>query len=308
MVPEFSSFCATEPIGKIGIVKTNFGFHIIEVLDRASAKFPLLVSISKKIKLAEETVYAKEKEVTDILYELDEAISKVNGQIKKSELFDKIAAKNKYAVRPITIEDNNPKIDEFINTSTVNTLIKFAYSKKASVGSLVNSPIKENGNYIVAMISDIKFKGVPQYAQLRKTMEKDYILELKAEKLIKSMSKYKTIDGLVKAFNSQVLNAEISFSNPQITGGGYEPEIIGSLFASIIKDKTQTFPLKGKTGVYVVRIDKTTNPPVAANYNVERDQMYTGLKGSVQGQAIGALRKKADIIDNRKLYDLKIRK
>lgn len=308
MVPEFSSFCATEPIGKIGIVKTNFGFHIIEVLDRASAKFPLLVSISKKIKLAEETVYAKEQEVTDILYELDEAISKVNGQIKKSELFDKIAAKNKYAVRPITIEDNNPKIDEFINTSTVNTLIKFAYSKKASVGSLVNSPIKENGNYIVAMISDIKLKGVPQYAQLRKTMEKDYILELKAEKLIKSMSKYKTIDGLVKAFNSQVLNAEISFSNPQITGGGYEPEIIGSLFALIIKDKTQTFPLKGKTGVYVVRIDKTTNPPVAANYNVERDQMYTGLKGSVQGQAIGALRKKADIIDNRKLYDLKIRK
>jgi hypothetical protein len=36
--------------------------------------------------------------------------------------------------------------------------------------------------------------------------------------------------------------------------------------------------------------------------------MYTALKGSAQGQAIGALRKKADIIDNRKLYDLKIRK
>ena len=308
MVAEFSSFCATQPIGKIGIVKTAFGFHIIEVLDRSSAKFPLLVSISKKIKLAEETVYAREKEVTDILYELDEAISKVNGQIKKSELFDKIATKNKYAVRSIIIEDNSPKIDGFINNSTVNKLIKFAYSNKATVGSLVNSPIVDKDNYILAMIVNIKLKGAPKYDDIREKMKEDLMIEIKAEKLIKSMSKYKTMDGLTKAFNSQVLNAEISFSNPQITGGGYEPEIIGSLFASIIKDKTQTLPLKGKTGVYVVRIDKTTNPPVAANYKVERDQMYTALKGSVQGQAIGALRKKADIIDNRKLHDLKIRK
>ena len=138
-------------------------------------------------------------------------------------------------------------------------------------------------------------------------MKEDLMIEMKAEKLIKSMSKYKTMDGLAKAFNSQVMNAEISFSNPQITGGGYEPEIIGSLFASIIKDKKRTLPLKGKTGVYVIRIEKTTNPPVAANYKVEREQMYTALKGSVQGQALGALRKKADIVDNRKLNELRIR-
>ncbi len=173
---------------------------------------------------------------------------------------------------------------------------------------MVNSPIEDKDNYILAMIVNIKLKGAPKYEDIREKMKEDLMIEIKAEKLINSMSKYKTMDGLTKAFNSQVLNAEISFSNPQITGGGYEPEIIGSLFASIIKDKTQTLPLKGKTGVYVVRIDKTTNPPVAANYKVERDQMYTALKGSAQGQAIGALRKKADIIDNRKLYDLKIRK
>jgi len=34
MVAEFGSFCATAPIGKIGIVKTDFGFHIIEVMER----------------------------------------------------------------------------------------------------------------------------------------------------------------------------------------------------------------------------------------------------------------------------------
>ena len=66
-------------------------------------------------------------------------------------------------------------------------------------------------------------------------------------------------------------------------------------------------PLKGKTGVYVIQIDKTTKAPTAANYKIEREQMYTALKGSVQGQALGALRKKADIVDNRKLNELRIR-
>ena len=47
MVKEFGSFCATQAIGKIGIVKTDFGFHIIEVLERDATKFPLLVSVSK---------------------------------------------------------------------------------------------------------------------------------------------------------------------------------------------------------------------------------------------------------------------
>ena len=34
MVKEFSDFAQNEAIGKIGMVQTNFGFHIIEVLDR----------------------------------------------------------------------------------------------------------------------------------------------------------------------------------------------------------------------------------------------------------------------------------
>jgi len=307
MVPEFSSFCATEPIGKIGIVKTNFGFHIIEVLERASAKFPLLVSVTKTFKASDETLLNKESEVSSILYKLDRSITKVTSPLKKNTLFDKIVTASKYTTRSVIIEDNNPKVTGLTTSIAVNKILELAFTEEAAIGDLTSYPIKDKDKYIIAMISSIKEKGEPKYEDIREKMKEDLMIEMKAEKLIKSMSKYKTMDGLAKAFNSQVLNAEISFSNPQITGGGYEPEIIGSLFASIIKDKKRTLPLKGKTGVYVIRIEKTTNPPVAANYKVEREQMYTALKGSVQGQALGALRKKADIVDNRKLNELRIR-
>ena len=77
MVKEFGAFCATQAIGKIGVVKTDFGFHIIEVLERDATKFPLLVSVSKTFKASIETIENKESEITNILYKLDRSISKV---------------------------------------------------------------------------------------------------------------------------------------------------------------------------------------------------------------------------------------
>jgi peptidyl-prolyl cis-trans isomerase D len=307
MVKEFGSFCATQAIGKIGIVKTDFGFHIIEVLERDATKFPLLVSVSKTFKASTETIENKESEITNILYKLDRSISKVEDPIKKSALFDTIVARSKYFPRAIVIEDNSPKVKGFITAAASNKILELAYAEEASVGNLTSYPIKDKDKYIIAMISYIKEKGEPKFEHIKVKMEEDLRIEKKSQKLITQMLKYKTMLALAKASNTTIMNAEISFSNPQITGGGYEPEIIGALFASVIKDKKRTLPLKGKTGVYVIQIDKTTKAPTAANYKIEREQMYNALKGSVQGQALGALRKKADIVDNRKLNELRIR-
>ena len=307
MVKEFGAFCATQAIGKIGVVKTDFGFHIIEVLERDATKFPLLVSVSKTFKASIETIENKESEITNILYKLDRSISKVEDPIKKSNLFDTIVARSKYFPRSIVIEDNSPKLTGFTTAAASNKILELAYAEEASVGNLTSYPIKDKDKYVIAMISSIKEKGEPKYEHIKVKMEGDLLIEKKAKKLINQMIKYKSMSTLAKAFNTTIMNAEISFSNPQITGGGYEPEIIGALFASVIKDKKRTVPLKGKTGVYVILVDKTNKAPSAANYKIERDQMYTALKGSVQGQALGALRKKADIVDNRKLNELRIR-
>ena len=307
MVKEFGAFCATQAIGKIGVVKTDFGFHIIEVLERDATKFPLLVSVSKTFKASIETIENKESEITNILYKLDRSISKVEDPIKKSTLFDTIVARSKYFPRSIVIEDNSPKVTGFTTAAASNKILELAYAEEASVGNLTSYPIKDKDKYVIAMISSIKEKGEPKYEHIKVKMEGDLLIEKKAKKLINQMIKYKSMSTLAKAFNTTIMNAEISFSNPQITGGGYEPEIIGALFASVIKDKKRTLPLKGKTGVYVILVDKTNKAPSAANYKIERDQMYTALKGSVQGQALGALRKKADIVDNRKLNELRIR-
>lgn len=306
MVKEFGGFCATAPVGKIGVVKTDFGFHIIEVMDRDNSKFPLLVSVSKAFKASEETIVNKESEVNNILYKLDNKISKEKDLVKKVALFDTIVQRAKYFSRPISIEDNNPRVYGFTSSMSADKILELAYAENVEVGSLSPYPIKDKDKYVIAMVTSIKEKGEPKYEDVRAQMEKELIEAKKAKRFMNQMAKDKKLEAIAKRGNTTVQKGEITFSNPQIPNAGYEPEIIGQLF-SAIKDGAKTKPLKGKAGVYVIKIIKTVKAPAAANYKQEREQMLSNLKNSLQGQILGGLRKTADIVDNRKLNALRVR-
>jgi peptidyl-prolyl cis-trans isomerase D len=307
MVPEFGAFCATKPVGTIGTVKTQFGIHIIEVLERDAAKFPVLASVAKVFKASQETIDRKESEVYNLLYKIEAKISRVSEIKKKLELFDTIAQQAGYFVRPISMQDEAPKLYGFNTAPAENKILELAYSEDAEVGTITSSPIKDKDRYIIAILSSVKEKGVPLFEDIEVTMKRDLIEEKKAKRFTNQLLKDKSLPAMAKRANAEVMKAEVTFGNPQITGAGYEPEVIGSLFSGL-KDGQRTLPLKGKMGVYVIRIDKTTKAPTAASYTTERDQLLSALKGGLQGQVISALKKKAEVIDNRKLYNAGIRR
>jgi hypothetical protein len=138
-------------------------------------------------------------------------------------------------------------------------------------------------------------------------MKRDLLEEKKAARLTNQLLKDKNLKDMAKRANSEIMKAEVTFANPQITGAGFEAEVIGALFSNL-KDGQRTMPLKGKMGVYVIRIDKTIKAPAAANYTVERDQMLATLKGSMQGQALAGLKQKAEVVDNRRFLNAGIRR
>ena len=307
MVKEFGAYCATAPIGKIGIVKTDFGFHIIEVLDRSASRFPLLVTVTQKFKASEETISNKESEVQNILYKLDKQISKEADPLKKVALFDTIVNKAKYFSRPIMLEDNAPRVYGFTTSMAADKILELAYGPNVEVGTITSYPIKDKDKYVIAMVSAIREKGEPKFEDVKVQMESDLITEKKAKRLMNQMAKTKNLKALAKNNNTEVIKAEITFGNPQIQNGGYEPEIIGSLFSKGVKDGNLTLPLKGKSGVYVIRVEKTTKAPASNDFKLERDQLTQNIKNSVQGAVMGGLRKKADVVDNRKLNELRVR-
>jgi peptidyl-prolyl cis-trans isomerase D len=307
MVPEFSKFSTDKPIGTIGWVKTDFGIHIMEVLDRKKVKYPVLAVIEKTLIATQETIDDKEQEVYSLLYKLDEKVGNMKDEKAKVEMFDSIVQMAGYFARPLNLMEDNPKVFGFISPLAEDKILKLAFDEEAKVGTLCSSPIKDKNRYVLAMVSAIKNKGVPKFENVEKVMRAELMENKKALRLTQQMLGKKSLEELAKKGNTEVMSAEVTFANPQITGGGYEAEITGALFSGL-KDGQMSLPLKGKSGVYVVRIDKTTKPPTASSYELERDQMMANQKGSVVNSAKTALMKKADVIDNRRFLKIGVRR
>ncbi len=307
MVPEFSKFSTEKPIGAIGTVKTDFGIHIIEVLDRKKVKYPVLAVVQKTLVASQQTIDDKEQEVYSLLYKLDEKVGKQKDAISKVAMFDSIVQKAGYFARPLTINEDNPKVYGFISPLAEDKILKMAFHEDAKVGTLCSSPIKDKSRYVIAMVASIKDKGVPKFEDVEKQMRAEIMEDKKAKRLTQQMVGKKSLEELARKGGTEVMKAEVTFANPQITGGGYEAEITGALFSGL-KDGQMSLPLKGKAGVYVIRIDKTTKPPTASNYNIERDQMLANAKGSLISSAKSALLKKADVVDNRRFLKVGVRR
>lgn len=307
MVPEFSEFAANEPIGKIGYVQTDFGFHIMEVLERKPVNNPVLAIIQKTLKASQTTIDEKEMEVDKLIYTLNDELAEVEDPKKKLERFDTIVNQAGYFARSINIEENSPKVYGFNSKVSEDKILELAFREEAAVGDLVSAPIKENNRYIIAILSSIKEKGTPKYEDVEPAILRDYIQAQKVKMLTAKMIKGKSLSDLSKSLNVPVQNAEVTFANPQISGAGMEPAIVGAVFSGL-KDGARTMPLEGKFGVFVVQLDKTTKVPAAANYMVEKDQLQQALVGNIQGTSKRALIKMADVVDNRRFFDANIRR
>lgn len=307
MVQPFATFCADKPIGEIGKVRSQFGIHIIEVTNRKGANHPRLAIIQKALTPSSTTLENIEKQAYDMLYTLDSKLAKKSDPYKRVEYFDTLVQKEGFFARPVTIQENSPRLFGFNTKLAEDKIFELAFNEEAKVGDLVNSPIKDKDRYVIAIVSSIKAKGESNFEDVRLIVENDYIQDQKAKRLMAQMKDAKKLEDLTKGGKASIQQAEITFANPQITGAGFEPEVVGSLFSGL-KDRQMTKPIQGKQGVYVVRIDKTMKAPAANNYNVERDQLLSTTKARVQSEATKALVEQADVIDNRRFYNIGIRR
>jgi peptidyl-prolyl cis-trans isomerase D len=307
-VPEFSDFVIANPVGKIGVVQTDYGYHIIEVLGKKDARIPLLAVVEKTLLPSQDTEMELNDKAHDLLFKFEKKISSLSDPLARINMFDTLAKKEGYFARPVRMLDESPKVTGFNTKLAEQKIIALAYGDEPEVGTMCSSPISDKGRYIIAMVSSIrKEKGEPSFEDAYLTMRAEAIKEKKANKFLAQIGSTRNLEQLAKKGNTTVNSAEITFANPSIQGGGYEPEVIGSLFSGL-KDGQTTKPLVGNTGVYVVRINKTKKAPAAQNYDSDRMQMIAQARGGLQSSIRSALQKKAEVYDNRELSRLNIRR
>jgi peptidyl-prolyl cis-trans isomerase D len=289
MVTEFNDASFKGPIGKLQVVKTTYGYHIVEVLGRGERVVPSLAVVTKAVKPSETTKIEMESKVFDFIYNVNES--------KEDSAFQQLAADSNLVINPTRIWLNNNFV---MGINESKRIMSFAFNSKAEVG-MISDPILDGDKYVVAYLSNIIPEGAPEFEDVIDQMRYPALKDKQAKVYMEKMSGKNSLEEVAKVVkNGQILSAEIYFASNVIQGGGgNEPEVIGKLFTKVPVG-SMTKPIKGSTGVYVVIVESETKAPETTDFTLNRTNMQLARAGAADGLVIKALREKADIKDNRR--------
>lgn len=284
MVAEFTTASFDEKIGAITIAETQYGFHIVEVLDQRAQP--------------QRNIIALDQDIEPSNHSFEEAYQKANGfslNYDKASLFASGAEETGLEVKKAIDVIRNAQSVGQIQTPT--DLTRWAYSAKEGQ---VSEPIEIGSNIIVALLTKVKKEGVAPFEDVKDIVKVEVIKQKKAEKFQQQMNGHASLQELADALSLSVRNGNgISFANPTL-GGSREPQVVA--MSLTLESGQMSTPLKGETGVYVVQVESIEEPMQVEEYTSEKQSVGSKLSSRAQGGVYNALKEKADVKDERSKF------
>ena len=284
MVKPFNDFVFNNGIGKIGLVETPFGFHIIKITDKQDGI--RLATVAQKLEASEATSDRIFTQATQ--FEMKAADND----------FNKTAKEMKLTVTPavsVKAMDEN-----FGALGNQRPIVRWAFEDDTKVGSVKRFEVANIG-HIIAKVKDIDDSGFAPLDQVRPYIETKLKKTKKAE-MLKAKMTAGSLDAIAKATGTKVEQAvNVTLDNPVLNGGvGQEPRVVGTAFA-LAANKTSA-PIEGNTGVYVVKTTSVVKAPAIKDVAPYVAKIKAGSAGDVN-RVLPALKDIADIKDNRKQFN-----
>ncbi len=287
MVGAFNDFAFDKPVGSKGVIKTEYGYHYIEVLGQKNPQPAYKIAyLSKTIIASNETVTAAQT-----------AASQFAATSKTKKLFDENALKlNKQPMPSGEIKPMDFTVSGVGAGNDARKMVRWVYD--ASVGD-ISEPYEMGDKYVVATVTSINKIGLPSIATLRPQLEVVVRNEKKAKQIIDSKFKGSTLEAIATSASASVQKVDsILFSNPFIPGIGMELKVIGAAFNANLKGKASE-AIAGNTGVFAIRVENISEKAtVASNSNAVKQSLLQAQKMAAYRSG-DALKKAATIKDNR---------
>lgn len=290
MVPEFNDFIFGNSVGSKGVVKTDFGYHIIEILSQKgnSAGYKIAY-VTKPIEASTETDLAASAEAT-----------KFAALIKDRKSFDAAAEKlqKEKGINKAIATDIPPTGSSIQGIGTSRAFVKSIYD--ADLGDIIQ-PQRVGEFYVVGLVTEVNKEGTMSPAKARMMVEPLLVNEKKADIIKNKIGKISSLEAAAAALKKTVETADsIRFGGQGSQVLGFEPKVIGASFNKTNLNKVVPEAIAGTQGVYVVRVDNQVATPVAnANIDQERTMRYQQAKQQARFQSLQALKEAATIKDYR---------
>ncbi|MEB8327820.1 SurA N-terminal domain-containing protein [Flavobacteriaceae bacterium KMM 6897] len=284
MTEKFNDVAFNNSVGYVGLVETEFGFHIVKVDDKQDIY--RIATLARQIEPSEET---SNKLFTDATkFEMETADSK--------ETFAALAKSNDYAVRPVNkikaMEENLPGL------SAQRPVVQWAFNSDTKVGDIKRFNI--NNGYAVVQLTATYKEGVMSPEDASVIVLPKIRKDKKAVRIMEA-NKGKSIDALAKDNNVSMATASsLTMLTPTIPGAGREPLVVGRAFA-LDKGKTSGL-IKGETGVFMVTVTNKEEAPKLENYSTYANNVKAANESKVNNSVFTALKDKAEIEDKRSIF------
>ena len=284
MVKPFNDFVFNNGIGKVGLVETDFGYHIIKITDKQDGI--RLATVALKLEASESTSDKSFTQATK--FEMEAADKDFSALAKQMQL---------NVAGPIVV---GAMQENFGPLGNQRAIVRWAFEGDSKIGAVKRFEVANVG-HVIARVKSIDDSGLVPVTQARAFVEPILKNKKKAE-LIKAKMTGSSLEAIAKATGSKVEQAtDVVLANPVLAGGvGQEPRVVGTAFA-LAANKVSA-PIEGSTGIYVIKNVSTTKAPAIKDFS----PYVARIKGQTAGdvnRVLPALKDKAEIEDNRKQFN-----
>jgi peptidylprolyl isomerase/peptidyl-prolyl cis-trans isomerase D len=285
MVKPFNDYIFDNKTGDIGVVETDYGFHVIEIDDQKN------IQKAVKVALIVKKIEASEKTINDVFSKA----TKFEIAAKDAD-FNELAKEGGLSASPVNkigeLDANIPGVGE--NRS----IVTWAFNKDTNIGDVKR--FNTTNGYVIAQLTRKNSKGLKSIAEASATVTPILRNEKKAKLIRESISS----TDIKKVASSQNLSTKIAnaitMANPTIAGAGTEPKVIGTAFGLKLGETSKL--IDGVKGVFMVKVTAVNNAPDLQDYSAFANQLNTSSAAFIDANAFNALKNKADIEDNRAAF------
>lgn len=281
MTKNFENFVFGNPVGKIGLVETEFGYHIINITDKQDGV--RLAIIAQKIIPSEATSDAAFATATKF---------EMAAQDKD---FAAAAKEMKLTVAPAA---KLMAMDEGIQgVGQQREIVRWAFDSKVGTVKRFNLPT----GHVIARVKKINEAGLLPVEDAKNYFGAKLRNEKKAEMLKAKMSGA-TLEDVSKATGSPIKEAkDVAAAGSFIESIGPEPKVVGTAFG--LKAGAVSEIINGNSGVFKIKVKSTTKAPAANDFKDITNRLNSQSRGSVSGRVYQTLKMDADITDNRAKFN-----
>jgi hypothetical protein len=287
MTKAFNDFVFKNRVGRIGLVETEFGFHVIKI----TAKEDLV----KVATLALRNIPSDR--TSDSIFNIT---SKFEIELSSVGSIIDVAENNKLI--EVKTQNNINRLDHDLpGLQNQRRLVQWLFNEDTSINDYQRFDVS-NGGYIIAQLTGKKDEGLQSNELALITVLPILQNQKKAKIIIDNNKGISSLDELAKLNNTEIINVDaINKNTPVVSQAGYEPGLIGKSFSLELNQASDLFI--GETGVYMIRLDKKNNSSNKPNsYTPFQKQLSSKYRTNLDFSVIESLKKSADIDDNRSSY------